>query len=147
MLTLLLTFPFPVSCLKGGLAPPFSSTLLFSKVRMVTDCFPHCLSACPHLFLSLLFPSSFSMHLLSLCILLFISPLWLCPVPQLSLSPFLSCQPWVCLALSGPRSNLCSRGSADAPMPSHFCQHTGIWALVSFASFYFGVSLFNNYCV
>lgn len=31
--------PFPVFYLKGGLAPPFSSTLLFLKIRMLTDCF------------------------------------------------------------------------------------------------------------
>lgn len=39
MLTLLLTFLFPVFSLKGGLAPPFSSTLLFLKIRIMTDCF------------------------------------------------------------------------------------------------------------
>lgn len=39
VLTFLLTFPFPVSCLKDGLAPPSSSTLLFLKIRVMTDCF------------------------------------------------------------------------------------------------------------
>lgn len=58
--------------------------------------------------------------------LLFISLLWLCPVPQLSLSPVLSCQPWVCLALFFSSSNLCCHGSPDTPMPSHFCPHSGI---------------------
>lgn len=36
-LTFLLTFSSPVSYIKGGLTPPFSSALLFLKIRMMTD--------------------------------------------------------------------------------------------------------------
>lgn len=112
----------------------------------------HHLSTCPHLFLSLWFPSSFSMHFLLFCYLLFVSPLWLYQIPWSPLSSFPSCL----LPPAQPQQRTLQLGwaapAAAAGLGTDSClsflllpvQWHSAWVLMWFASFYFGVSPFKN---
>lgn len=105
-------------------------------------------------FLSLWLPSSLSTYFLLFCLLLFISALWLSQIPWSPLSSFPSCQPWACFLLPSPNRGLCSL--AEQPLLLLWCrrraravpllpaQWHSVWALMWFASFYFGVSPFNH---
>lgn len=155
MLTFLLTFPFPVFSLKGGLSPPFSSTLLFLKIRIMTDCF--FLSS----FIYLSTPVSFTLvsfkfqHAFSLVLLFAFrfscdyarspgppSPPFQAASPRLASSfpaPAEDFAAW----LSSPCCCCCSARDARA-FPLLPAQWRSDWAPMWFASFYFGVSPFEK---
>lgn len=150
MLTFLLTFPFPVFSLKGGLTPPFSSTLLVLKIRIMTDCF--FLSS----FIYLSTPVSFTLvsfkfqHAFSLVLLFaFHFSSVIMPDPLVPSPPFRA----ACFPLPSPSRGLCSLAEPllllqcrrqTRAFPLLPARWHSAWALMWFASFYFGVSPFKS---
>lgn len=136
MLTFLLTSPFPVSCLKGGLAPPFSSTLLFLKIRMMTDCF------LPSSFIYLSTPVFFHSGFLQVLAHIFSCSAFcfsflLCDYrrsPGPPSPPFRAASPGLASSCPAPTEDFaawlsspcCCCGAGDALVPFHFSQHSGI---------------------